>query len=210
MTQARRFLRDNIFLVAAFVLPAAVALLFIAASAIPRWTVPPPQHDLVFRVERPYEASPPEIFTDFVVRDGQLVVTVRPVVRPDGPAQGIVYPQRWALLQFDHENGEAREIPLDLPRTLPQGETQTIGIRELTARRVLPGVTAPDGYEAVSAAGGSGTGIVGDLFGMNRRYRRGLDLRRAGRTVHVELPAPYREGYGAIVPIGWLEPESSR
>ena len=47
----RGFFRDNLVLVAAFALPAVVAVLFIVATAIPKWTVPLPQHDLVLRDE---------------------------------------------------------------------------------------------------------------------------------------------------------------
>ena len=41
-----RFIRDNAFMVAAIALPVLVAGLFILASAVPRWTVPPPSYDL--------------------------------------------------------------------------------------------------------------------------------------------------------------------
>jgi len=194
---------------AAVVLPAAVALLFILATVIPKWTVPTPQHDLVLEVEASHEPLPHAIMVEFVVRDGQVLAVVRPVPRSENSAMGITYPPRWRLMLLDHESMQVREIPAPagLPATLPQGETRTIVVDALAGRRVTPGRTAPDGYTADGGSGGGGTGMVGELFGMNRRYRRALSISRDGRTIQLELPAPYRDTYGAIVPLGWTEDE---
>jgi hypothetical protein len=200
----KKFLRENFVLVAAFALPGAVAALFLAAMAIPRWTVALPQHDLVLSIER-WDSTPSEVFVNFVVRDGRLEADLRPVTKPDNPAVGIVYPQRWALLLFDHQAMEVREVPLDLPKTLAVGETPTVPIEALAGRRIVPGGDAPDGYRVSSLnTGSSGGGIVGDLFGMNRRYQRGVAVAKSGRTVQLQLPPPHRESYGTIHTIGWI------
>jgi hypothetical protein len=204
MTDVRRFLQGNIVLVAAFVLPAAVAVLFILATAIPKWTVPLPEHDLVLRIEQPYTSPPPDVTVEFSVRDGQVQAIVRPVVRPDNPALGAPYVQRWALLIFDHATMRVREIPVEIPRSVPQGETRTIASDALAGRYVISGDTAPDGYRVTSLNTGGGGGIVGELFGMNRRYRRGMSIGKDGRTIELDLPAPYRDAYGVIAPIGWI------
>ena len=203
MTDVRRFLRGNIVLVAAFVLPAIVAVLFILATAIPRWTVPVPRYDLVLRVEQT-SATAPEVSVEFRVRDdGQVEATVRPIPRPENPSIGVAYAPRSVLLLLDHQAMRLRELPVDLPRSLPQGETRTVLIEALAGRHVTPGDTAPDGYRFQSVYGGGGGGIVGELFGMNRRYRRGVTVGKDGRTIELDLPAPYRDVYGAIYPIGW-------
>ena len=203
MAGTRRFLRDNAVLVAAFVLPAVVAVLFILATAIPTWTVPLPQHDLVLRVDS-YQSPPPEVFVEFAVRDGRLEAVVRPVVKPDNPNLGITYPQRWALLLFDHASMRVREIPLDVPRTLDVGESRTVTV-DVGAGHIIPGDVAPDGYRVTSLnTYGGGGGLVNELFGMNRRYRRGVAIGRDGRTIELELPTPHRESYGSMVTIGWV------
>ena len=200
----KKFLRENFVLVAAFALPGAVAALFLGAMAIPRWTVALPQHDLVMSIER-WDSTPSEVFVNFVVRDGRLEADLRPVTKPDNPAVGIVYPQRWALLLFDHQAMQVREVPLDLPKTLAVGETRTVAIEALAGRRIVPGGDAPDGYRVSSLnTGSSGGGIVGDVFGMNRRYQRGVAVAKSGRTVQLQLPAPHRESYGTIHTIGWI------
>ena len=208
MADTRRLLRDNAVLVAAFVLPAVVAVLFILATAIPKWTVPLPQHDLVLRVDR-YDSPPPSVYVEFVVRGGRLEADVRPVVKPDNPNLGVTYPQRWTLLLFDHTAMRVRELPVDAPTSVPPGESRTIVVDALAGRRVIAGEAAPDGYKVTSLnTGGGGGGIVNDLFGMNRRYRRGVAIGRNGRSIELELPPPYRDSYGTIVTIGWIADES--
>ena len=208
MADTRRFLKDNAVLVAAFVLPAIVAGLFILATAVPKWTVPLPQHDLLVRVDS-YGSPPPDVYVEFAVRDGRLEADVRPVVKPDNPNIGITYPQRWTLLLFDHAAMRVREIPVNLPRTLQPGEARTVVIDALAGRSVIAGDIAPDGYSVTSLNTGSGGGgIVNDLFGMTRRYRRGIAIGRNGRTIELELPAPHRESYGTIVTIGWIADQS--
>lgn len=200
----KKFLRENFVLVAAFALPGAVAALFLVAMAIPKWTVALPQHDLVMSVER-WDATPSEVFVTFVVRDGRLEADLRPLTKPTNPAVGIIYPQKWALLLFDHQAMEVRELPLDLPKSLAEGETRTVPIEALAGRRIVPGGDAPDGYKVASLnTGSSGGGIVGEVFGMDRRYRRGVAVAKSGRTVALELPAPHRETYGTIQTIGWI------
>ena len=213
MTGTRRgFIRDNLVLIAAFVLPAAVALLFLAATAIPRWTVPPPQHDLVLRAQRPYESPAAEVTVEFTARDGRVEAIVRPVPKQDDkPPYVQSQPPRWGLLLFDHAAMEIREIRVDIPATLPPGETQTIPVAALAGRRVLTEGAAPDGYEVDTTYRGSGTGIVGDLFGMSSsRSARRLLLSRDGRNIELTLPTPYRTSYWEVQPLGWIEDGRSR
>lgn len=200
----RGFFRDNLVLIAAFVLPAMVAVLFVVATAIPKWTVPLPQHDLVIRVEDYRQSRQADVIVEFVARHGRLEADVRPVPPPQNPAMGTPYVQRWALLLYDHAANRVSEIQLDLPRTVPSGETRTVVIEALAGRYVTSDTVAPDGYQVTSLSTGGSGGIVGELFGMNRRHKRGIALGKNGRTVEVELPAPYRDTYGVIAPIGWI------
>ncbi len=197
----RGFLRDNIVLVAAFALPAIVAALFMLATAIPQWTVPPPQHDLVLKID---DYQQPEVIVEYVARNGRLEADVRPVPRPQNPAMGVPYNQRWTLLLFDHTTMRIREIPVDLPKTLPEGESRTVVVDALAGRYVTSETIAPDGYQVTSLNTGGEGGIVGELFGMNRSYRRRIAVGRDGRTIELDLPAPHRDRYGVVVPIGWI------
>ena len=80
------FIRNNAFMVAAIALPVVVAGLFILASAVPRWTVPPPSYDLLLKTTRPYNQPPATVLVDFNVRDGRVEATLSTVV-PNAYAQ---------------------------------------------------------------------------------------------------------------------------
>src|SRR5215813_11728655 len=72
----RGFFRHNAFLVAAVALPVIVVAFFLLATAIPRWTVPPPAYDLVLRVGKSYEQPRPQVAVEFKVDDGRIVAFV--------------------------------------------------------------------------------------------------------------------------------------
>src|SRR5262245_60235885 len=121
------FLRDNAFIVAAVALPVAVAGLFLIATIIPRWTIPAPAYDLVMRATRPYDASRTGVVVDFAVREGRVEATFRPPIPPN------VYAEPSALLLFDHETMSVREIPLELPTRMDEGEPpRTIVVEALS------------------------------------------------------------------------------
>ena len=190
-------------MVAAIALPVVVAGLFVLASAIPRWTVPPPAYDLLLKTTRPYNQSPATVLVDFNVLDGRVEATLRP------PAPN-VYAQPWALLRYDHETMSVEEIAIDLPATMAQGEPpRTIVVDRLAAIRVSPQTNAPDGYELQTRTNGS-PGIVGDLFGMGR-YRQTAALVNRGRVVEVNLPSPYGDPYQSpVYSVGWILDDGAR
>jgi hypothetical protein len=191
--------RDNTFLIAAVALPLVVVGLFLVASAVPRWTVPPPTYDLVIRADGGYQPSPSQVVVAFRVRDGRLEADLLPAV-PN------TYPPEPSLFVIDHRTGDAREIALDLPVALTGESTaRAVVVEALAARRVLEGPRAPDGYRFEHRSG-RGPGVVGEIFGM-RRYGEAAAIVKDGRVVPIELPPPYRY---AVEPIGWLEPEGGR
>ena len=191
MPRGARFLRDNAFLVAAFALPVAVVLLFLVASVIPRWTVPPPAYDLVLRAAGQYDPAR-RISVEFAVRDGRIEATVRPL-----PMHG--YPQIASLVLVEHATMNVREIPVPLPATMAENDPpQTIVVEALAGRRVLAQAKAPDGYE-FEVRTRRGPGLVGEiLFGMNR-YDQAATLVNRGRVVPIVLA---RAAPGPSV--GWL------
>ena len=190
------FLRNNVFLVAAVSLPVLVVGFFLLASAIPRWTVPPPAYDLLFRVGKPYGQTPAQMAVEFKVRDGQLETIVRPVPRDR-------YEQPWSLFVFDHETMNLKEIPFTLPDSLPQdSEPQTRSVDALADRRILAQAKAPDGYELRTDRSRGGPGLVGDLFGMHG-YDPSAALVNKGRVISIPLPSGYQY-LSPVDAIGWL------
>jgi len=199
MTPGPSFLRDNIFLVAAVSLPLLVVAFFLASSAIPGWLVPPPAYDLLISATDTYNQANPRMTVDFAVRDGRVEATFRAV-----PANS--YGQRSRLFLFDHTTMSIREIPVELPDNLVEGDPpRTIVVDALEGRQLLTQVKAPDGYQLESRRR-RGPGIVGDVFGMNR-YDSAVSLVNKGRVIPIELPPPYQNIYfSPVSAVGWLVP----
>jgi hypothetical protein len=202
MTGTRgRFLRDNAFLVASVLLPVVVVGFFLIASAIPRWTVPPPRYDIVLRSPGPYDQARPRVAVDFAVRHGRVEATVRAL-----PAAA--YPQISSLFLFDHTTGYVRRIAVDVPQDMGENDPpRTFVVEALADRRALDDTRSPDGYE-LQARTNNSPGIIGDLFGMHRYELRAVLVNR-GRVVTLDLPPPY-EYQTSVNVIGWLEPREVR
>jgi hypothetical protein len=196
-----RLLRENIFLVAAAALPLLVVVFFVLASAIPRWTVPPPAYDVVVRAIDAYSANVPRTNVEFTVRDQKVHAIVRPV-----PANG--YGSRARLFLFDHATLSSREVRVELPAdldTLKEGDPpRIIPVDALSNRRVLDQIKAPDGYQFEHRSGRS-AGVVGELFGMHR-YDAQAALVNRGRVIPLALPPGPYNYYPPLDVIGWLEP----
>jgi hypothetical protein len=196
---ARRFLRDNAALVAACALPLVVVGFFLVATLIPRWLVPPPQHDLLLRSSRTYDGSRISMSVEFQVRGGQVEATVRPV-SPN------TYSSLPALWLFDHKTMTIRQVPVDLPDRMSEGEApRTIVVGALAGRRVLAQSRAPDGYEIKTRQSSGGSGLIGDIFGM-RRYDTGVSLVCRGRVIRVPVPPP-AEYQTPMYAVGWVVDE---
>ena len=198
-----RFLRDNAFLIAAVSLPLVVVFFFLLSSAIPAWTVPAPAYDLLISTNDSYNQTNNRMTVEFAVRGGKVQATFRPV--PQG-----VYLQRSKLFLFDHATMNVREIALELPDNLVEGDPpRTVVVDELAGREVQPQTRAPDGYH-LENRGRRGPGIVGDVFGMYR-YGSGAALVNRGRIIPIDLPGPYRNVYlSDVSSVGWLVDTGTR
>jgi hypothetical protein len=191
----RGFFRHNAFLAAAVALPVIVVAFFLLATAIPRWTVPPPAYDLVLRVGKPYDQPRPQVAVEFKVDDGRIVAFVRPVQKDQ-------YVQSWSLVRFDHQTSNLHDIPVKIPDSLPSDSPpQTIVVDGLAAKRVLEQMKAPDGYELRTDTNRGGGGLMGDLFGM-RGYDQRVVLVNRGRVVILPFPSGYQ--YAPVTAVGWL------
>ena len=195
-----RFLRDNLFLVAAASLPLVVVAFFLVASIVPRWLVPPPTYDLLLRLDGSYAQSTSRFLVDFHVRDGRVEATVRPLANN-------MSLQPPVLFLVDHATMTAREITVDLPTSMADNDPpKTFVVEALAGRQVLAQPTAPDGYQLEQRNQG-GPGLVGEVFGMNRYDRRPAIVSR-GRVVTITLPERYRF-LSSVQPVGWVVPEQN-
>jgi hypothetical protein len=196
---SKGFLRENAFLAAAIALPIAVVMLFLVATALPRWLVAAPQHDLLIRAHGSYDQTRPRISVEFVVRNNRVEAIVRGLPNE-------TYGQVPRLYLVEHDTRNVREVPYDVPMTLgPNDQPVTISI-DLKGRKVIADSKSPDGYELRTQSSGS-TGIAGDLFGM-RSYRDDAALVKSGRVEEISLPVG-TSSY-SIAAVGWVLNDGAR
>jgi hypothetical protein len=198
VTQPRGFLRDNVFLVAAVLLPVVVVGFFLLATAIPQWTVPPPAYDLLVKGYKPYSGDVRlKVSYDLDVRNGRLQLTVRPLATEQ-------YQNKPVLFLIDHRTQDARELPLTLRETPPDAPETTV-LDPVAGRTLLDGAKAPDGY-TLEARPYHSSGLLGDLFGMHS-YQAGMVLMNRGRVLPVALPEPFdSQAYF----VAWVSNEGGR
>jgi hypothetical protein len=188
------FLRDNALLVAAAALPVVVVVFFVLAAAIPRWTVPPPAYDLLFRAEGIYDRSGPRVQIAYEVRDGQVTATVRAL-----PDDSYLPPP--ALFLFDHSTMSVREIRVELPDVRQGDAARTVIVEALAGRRVEPQPMSPDGY-VLEDRRSRAPGLIGEIFGMGRD-ESAASLVNNGRVIPLTLPSGYRYVSG-VYAVGWI------
>ncbi|HEY6510031.1 MAG TPA: hypothetical protein VIY56_18540 [Vicinamibacterales bacterium] len=187
--------RSNTFALAAVALPVLVAGFFLLASAVPRWTVAPPTHDLLVRVDLPWD-QPNVAALDFTVRNGRVVVTARV---PSPPA----YLERSALFLVDADGGSMRAIPVNAPEGMEAGAAPVeVEVPELAGLQVSSDAVSPDGYQ-LQPQTYRGRGLVGGLFGMNSRRPR-VTLAKSGRVVSIDAPNQDVNLYAPVHLVGWI------
>ena len=193
MTSPDGRLGGNAFLVGAVSLPLVVVGFFLLSTVIPRWTVPPPRYDVLLHT-RSWEQSGPRVTVDFTVEEGRLMATVRPLAAN-------TISSRSTLWLFDRATMSVREVPVELPEQLAEGEAaRALRIEALAGRRVLAQAEAPDGYE-VRTRSTSSPGLIGDVFGM-RRNDRTVTVAHRGRVVRIEVPSRQRQADPEF--LGWV------
>lgn len=199
----RDFLRDNLFLVAAAVLPLVVVVFFLTATAVPRWLVPSPAHDLLFTATRAVHPAPglqDGTRLEYRVSEGQVVARVRRT--RDGE-----YHVETTLYWYDADTGAVREVPVELPGDLPEdGTPRTVAIEALAGVRVTTSYRAPDGYVLENDRDGY-PGLFGALLGLGH-VEHGPVLVRDGRRVAIELDGDWQRHH-SIELLGWVIDEQA-
>lgn len=191
--------KSHLFIVAAVALPVVVVALFVIASVVPGMRVADPQHDLVLAADTPHDRSANPVTIEVRVREGRVEADLRRA------APG-TYPASTRLFLYDHQTGDVREVPIDVPAALPgEDEVRTIEIEAFRGRRIVAEGRAPDGY-AFELRSGNGPGLVGEIFGVGG-YRQNAVIVNDGRIIPIELPST---SIYAARAIGWLGADGSR
>lgn len=184
------WIKQNLVLVSGIVLPVLLVAGFFMLSRAPRMLTDPPQYDFVLVGYR-YDYQHPAGYTlQFEVRDGRL--TGRAVPRDE--TQPGANRQYAGIFRYEAGTDRFSEIAFDLPQGLDDIE-KSVPL-ELTETRNLEldkKIQSPDGYTFEFLGYRGRGGLLGEIFGMKRRYESGYVLKKG--SAYIDLPRPVSDPY---------------
>jgi hypothetical protein len=189
------FLKDNIAIVAAIVLPALLALIFMASTLFSRVSVPDPQND--FFIATNYNDGNSSMRFD-VVSD-KLVIGYRPPEKLDNG--GYNYNQKPRLWRVRVPAMTVEEIALQEPAQKVATNLVIPGVTDITVRNIQPG---PDGYSFMDVYRYD-RNLMSEIFSAGSSYNRsGMALINNGRAVPISTPQIPNWDYYNTRFVGWV------
>lgn len=195
----KKFLKENIAIVAAIILPLALVAVFMLSTTIRNASVEDPKHD--FLIATNYQNNDYDAVR-FDVVGGRLVVTYR---YPDKDGNGAYMHHSMPRLWRVHVNGmKTEEVSIPLPKDKDeQGkkavELDIAPLRELKVVNIQPG---PDGYTFETASSYYGSPMA-ELFSYDRHESRAA-IARQGRVIPIRGMNDAAYGYYNVLFIGWI------
>jgi hypothetical protein len=196
------WIKQNLVLVAGIVLPVLLVAGFLVLQGAPRILAGPPQYDFMVVGYR-YDAQHPRSFhLSFEVRDGRLQGRATPT------QDGNTYPNRQhaGIFHYSAANNSFTELAYDLPEGLDDiEEPVTFIIDEVAEQQFDKANRSPDGFVFEYAGYRGRGGLLGEMFGMGRRYDSNYVLNKNGAIFDLPSPAsaPYYYGHDLHF-MGWV------
>jgi hypothetical protein len=198
-----RFIKENPALAAGIGLPVLLVILFSVAAAIPKWTVAPPEYDLLFTTNQYDRNSDVEV--RFQVVDGHIKAQQRKVDKNNSYNNNLPH-----LYRYNVKSNNIREIAVSTNLPGDSQGWQELPVPEVDSLKIDSNIKAPDGYEFRNEYGY----YRGDMFLFpfgGSRYYNGVSIVKDGRSVSFPEIGSNRYYYGNEVKfLGWIIAEESR
>jgi hypothetical protein len=185
-----KWIRDNLVLVSGIVLPVLLVGGFFLLNKAPRILSDPPEYDFVLVGYRYDYQHPSNYYLSFEVRDGKL--TGRAVPRDE---QNVNINRQYAgIFRYDAASATFTEIVYELPEGLDDiDEPIPLELAETSGLKLDKRRQSPDGYVFEFLGYSGWGGLLGEMFGMRRRYESGYVLKKD--SVYIDLPRPAADPY---------------
>lgn len=192
----KAYIKDNIALVAAIVLPLLLTAVFAISTLFVNTVVEDPKND--FLIATDYYPNNGGLEIDVI--DDRLQVRALPVQR-DSNGNPIRYGNEIRLWRVHVPEMSVEEISLKKPSGDAGGKVSVPALEGVTVRNITPG---PDGYSYATAySGGSGNFMTEIFAGGGRSYSSSIALSKNGRYVSVKMPDEGYSHYNTRF-IGWI------
>ena len=181
----KHWIKQNLVLLGGIVLPVLLIGGFFVLGNLPRQLADPPQYDFLLVGYRYDYRHPANYYLDFEVRDGRLTGKVIP---KDANNTGYNR-QTAAIFRYRAATDTFEEIEYDLPEGLEDlGDAVPLSMPHTSGLKLDKRNRSPDGYTFEYLGYRGSGGLLGELFGMRRRYDSDYVLRKD--NAYFDLPTP--------------------
>jgi len=195
----KAFLKENIAIVAAIVLPLILVILFMASTTFTAMTVDDPQHDFLLASEY-YRGDQSALRFDVV--QGKLVTTYRYPVKDDNRYRHNRTPRLWRVHVKDMS---IEEIAIKLPDERPDDEdilSIELNVPDLTGLELVNRQPGPDGYVFDHYSKRYRGNLMTELFSYDS-YHTGAAISKNGRSIPIKGQRKNQYRYNTEF-IGWI------
>jgi hypothetical protein len=203
-----KWIRENLVLVSGIVLPLLLVGGFLVLNSMPRMLADPPEYDFLLVGYRYDYQNPGNYYLAFEVRDGQL--TGRAI--PKGENQQHLNRQYAGIFLYRAQDQAFEEIVFDLPAGIEDlEESLELDLGDANKLKLDKRKTSPDGYQFEYLGYRGRGGLLGEIFGMSRRYESNYVLKKG--SAYIDLPAPTPDPYyyqNELHFMGWVVNEDTR
>lgn len=201
-----KWIKDNLVLVAGIALPVLLVAGFFLLSKAPAVLTDPPEYDFLLVAYRYDHQHPRDFNLSFDVRDRKLQGKVTPAKE----GQSTPSRQYAGIFRYNAADNSFDEVAYELPEGIDGLEEPLFFLVEETAHLDLDKrKKSPDGYVFEYLGYRGRGGLLGELFGMSRRYDSNYVLNRDG--AYLNLPKPASDAYYYLHDLhfmGWITAEA--
>ncbi|NNL94726.1 MAG: hypothetical protein HKO64_03815 [Xanthomonadales bacterium] len=196
------WIKNNLVLVSGIVLPVLLVAGFLVLSHAPRVLTDPPEYDFVMVAYRYDYQHPREYSLNFEVRQGKLYGKAVPLEN----ANTYTNRQHAGIFRYRAAEGSFEEIVYELPESLDDiEETVTFPVQEAADLDLDKRAKSPDGYTFEYLGYRGRGGLLGEMFGMGRRYDSNYVLSKGGANIDLPKPTSNPNYYGHDLHfMGWV------
>lgn len=184
------WIKQHLVLISGIVLPVLLVGGFFVLGNAPRVLADPPRYDFVLVGYRYDHQHPGDYYLSFEVRDGHL--TGRAIPRDE--SHGNFNRQYAGIFRYDAAANTFEEIVFELPESL-EGIEQPVALslKEAAELKLDKRRRSPDGYTYEFLGYRGRGGLLGEMFGMRRRYESNYVLKKD--HAYFDLPTPVTDPY---------------
>lgn len=185
-----KWIKENLVLLSGIILPVLLVGGFFVMSNVPNMLADPPEYDFLLVAYRYDYQHPNNYYLSFEIRDDKL----HGRVIPKGEGDAHLNRQYAAIFRYRAEENSFDEIVYELPEGLENFEEPIpLPLEETSDLTLDKRIESPDGYRFEFLGYRGRGGLLGEIFGMGRRYESEYVLKKDGAFFNLPKPAsdPY-------------------